>query len=99
RLREELEAILVDRHATQIPKSVLGVRDSACASTEQIEIARSPMRLVAPDREEQGALQNVLIAVCRTAQPIQEPFQGIASEDPLEVLSPIARQVEQALAH
>ena len=52
---------------------------------EKIQVSRRPKWIWNPYYEEQGALQNESIAICRYAEAIQQPFESVASEKDLIV--------------
>src|ERR1700690_4327993 len=65
---------------------------------EEIEVARRTVRRVGPELEEQGALQNKLVAIPGLTQPIEKPLQRVTNEDQSEVLPLPRGNVEELLA-
>lgn len=55
------------------------------------------MRLVAPGREEHGTLENEPFGVVGSSQPVEEALQRIAHQQVLEILTPLAGSVQEAL--
>jgi len=55
----------------------------------EVQIPSRAIDVMAPDCEEEGALQQKAIRVLRSGEPIEEPLEGEASEDELELLSTI----------
>ena len=53
------------------------------------------MRNVEPEIEEQGTFEQKALGVAGGTQPIEQPLQGVAGQDQIELLSPGLRLVEQ----
>jgi hypothetical protein len=56
------------------------------------------MVLVAPDGEEQRALQHERVGVGRSGQAVEDSLDRVPREDQLEVLAVLARMIQQTLA-
>jgi hypothetical protein len=57
------------------------------------------MELIGPDAEEHCTLEDELVAVRRTAEPVEESLDDVAGQDELKVLALLAGQVRQPVAH
>ena len=65
---------------------------------QQVEVTGGPEGLGRPNGDEHGALQDEPICVSRDRETIEQPLQGEARQDEIEILAALARDVEQKLA-
>ena len=96
---EKDEAVVLDRHGAYLAERGDESGDFAIAKSEQVEVARRAMKLTFPQHEKQRALEDEVVAVRRDAKPVEQPLGGVAAEDELEILTTLAREIEQPLPH
>jgi hypothetical protein len=66
---------------------------------EKVEVAGWSEWFSAPHGEKHGALEQKTIFVNGAAEAIKKPRDPVLNENELEVRAPIARDVQEALAH
>jgi hypothetical protein len=96
RLGLEADAVLgLDDRGAQLAEERLQDRKLGGAEPEQVSIAGWAMGDVEPQVEEQGPLEQEALGVPGCAQPIEEPLQGVAGQNQIEVLAPGLRLGEE----
>jgi hypothetical protein len=82
------------------------IDDHAKASTDDCRgrheaqpAMRRSVRVVEPSRHEQSALQDEAVSMCRYAEPVQEPFEGIARKQYVERLCTVSGEIQQPCAN
>ena len=97
-LLSELDGVRGDRSAAHLLEEGLHLLRGGLAAAEQVEVTGGPEGLGRPHGDEHGPLQDEPIRVSRNRETVEEPLQGEARQDEVEILAALARDVEQALA-
>src|SRR6266508_2495890 len=97
RLRRQVEAIVRHWEAAQLFEDLLHPRGVFVAKAEQVEISGRSVSPLAPESEKGCAFHDELVSIVGAGEAKQEPLDGVAAEDELEVLLPCVRQVQEPL--
>lgn len=82
--------------ARQSPSEGFGIE---LAEARQIRVWRRPDRLAQPDQEQQCTLDHEALRVRRMGQPIQQPLDGMAGEDEVQVHAERMAMTHEARLH
>ena len=96
--RVEHEAIDDHRCRTDLAHRREDVLGLVAAVAGEVEVARRPVQRSAPQREQRGALEHVVVAVRRLTESVEEPLGGVALQRELHVLATFAYLVAQPLS-
>lgn len=90
----EDHAIIIDRLRADRTKGSVDRFGTVLAVAEQVEIARRPKWRLHQSHKQHRALEDKSVAMLRPAQTIQESFQGITSQQDLEIGALVAETAE-----
>src|ERR1039458_365080 len=80
------------------PNSARDVEDAGTAEPEKIEIPGRPMEPSLPRQKQHGSLQDETVPLDRSCEPGKETLNDPSAKEELEILAPVARQVEKLRA-
>ena len=96
---DEDQAIRPCVHAAEVREGHSGHFHVIVPEAQQVEIASSPKRRIRPCSKQHRPFKHEAVTRCCSGKAIQQPFDAVADEQALEILTGGPRLVEQALTH
>ena len=86
------DTILLAGNRAEVAKYAGKAGLTAVPRTQEVDVSRRPMRVVAPENEEHGSFQDEAIPMARLAEPVEEALQAVSGQQELEILAAIPGQ-------